>query len=144
MKRFIFAILAFVLLACTTACTDNAFSFEYNFDVVGHATGDLEMTYPGGSLGMKGSAELSFDYASAPATKSLSAYSPATVEELRASGKKNLGHVADVFLTDYYSAFTASSAEGTYYLHITGSVKEKLTGVEVKIDKVLTNEPVDK
>lgn len=137
--------MALTLLVGVSACTDDAFSFEYSFNIDGHATGDVDVTFPGGDLTLKGDAELGFDYASVPATKaSLSSFQPATVDELQASGKKNYRRVADVFLNEYDAAFTASAAEGTYYLHITGSVKEKLTGVEVKIDKVLTNEPVDK
>ena len=136
--------MALTLLVGVSACTDDAFSFEYSFNIDGHATGDVDVTFPGGDLTLKGDAELGFDYASVPATKaSLSSFQPATVDELQASGKKNLNHVADVFLNEYDAAFTASAAEGTYYLHITGSVKEKLTGVEVKIDKVLTNETTD-
>lgn len=137
--------MALTLLVGVSACTDDAFSFEYSFNIDGHATGDVDVTFPGGDLTLKGDAELGFDYASVPATKtSLSGFQPATVDELQASSKKNYRRVADVFLNEYDAAFTASAAEGTYYLHITGSVKEKLTGVEVKIDKVLTNEPVDK
>lgn len=133
--------MALTLLVGVSACTDDAFSFEYSFNIDGHATGDVDVTFPGGDLTLKGNAELGFDYASVPATKaSLSSFQPATIDELQASGKKNYRHVADVFLNEYDAAFTASAAEGTYYLHITGSVKEKLTGVEVKIDKVLTNE----
>lgn len=133
--------MALTLLVGVSACTDDAFSFEYSFNIDGHATGDVDVTFPGGDLTLKGDAELGFDYASVPATKaSLSSFQPATVDELQASGKKNYRRVADVFLNEYDAAFTASAAEGTYYLHITGSVKEKLTGVEVKIDKVLTNE----
>lgn len=133
--------MALTLLVGVPACTDDAFSFEYSFNIDGHATGDVDVTFPGGDLTLKGNAELGFDYASVPATKaSLSSFQPATVDELQASGKKNYRRVADVFLNEYDAAFTASAAEGTYYLHITGSVKEKLTGVEVKIDKVLTNE----
>ena len=136
--------MALTLLVGVSACTDDAFSFEYSFNIDGHATGDVDVTFPGGDLTLKGDAELGFDYASVPATKaSLSSFQPATVDELQASGKKNYRRVADVFLNEYDAAFTASAAEGTYYLHITGSVKEKLTGVEVKIDKVLTNETTD-
>lgn len=136
--------MALTLLVGVSACTDDAFSFEYSFNIDGHATGDVDVTFPGGDLTLKGNAELGFDYASVPATKaSLSSFQPATVDELQASGKKNYRRVADVFLNEYDAAFTASAAEGTYYLHITGSVKEKLTGVEVKIDKVLTNETTD-
>ena len=145
MKKLLYALMALTLLTGVSACTDEMFSFEYNFNIDGHATGDVDVTFPGGDLTLKGNAELGFDYSSVPATKAnLSGFQPATVQELQASGKKNLNHVADVFLNEYDAAFTASAAEGTYYLHITGSVKEKLTGVEVKIDKVLTNEPVDK
>lgn len=133
--------MALTLLVGVSACTDDAFSFEYSFNIDGHATGDVDVTFPGGDLTLKGNAELGFDYASVPATKAnLSSFQPATIDELQASGKKNYRHVADVFLNEYDAAFTASAAEGTYYLHITGSVQEKLTGVEVKIDKVLTNE----
>lgn len=136
--------MALTLLVGVSACTDDAFSFEYSFNIDGHATGDVDVTFPGGDLTLKGDAELGFDYASVPVTKaSLSSFQPATVDELQASGKKNYRRVADVFLNEYDAAFTASAAEGTYYLHITGSVKEKLTGVEVKIDKVLTNETTD-
>ena len=136
--------MALTLLVGVSACTDDAFSFEYSFNIDGHATGDVDVTFPGGDITLKGDAELGFDYASMPATKaSLSSFQSATVDELQASGKKNYRHVADVFLNEYDAAFTASAAEGTYYLHITGSVKEKLTGVEVKIDKVLTNETTD-
>lgn len=136
--------MACTLLIGVSACTDDAFSFEYSFNIDGHATGDVDVTFPGGDLTLKGNAELGFDYASAPATKaSLSQFRSVTVDELQASDKQNYRHVADVFLTDYDAAFTASAAEGTYYLHITGSVREKLTGVEMKIDKVLTNETTD-
>ena len=144
MKKFLYALMALTLLVGVSACTDDAFSFEYSFNIDGHATGDVDVTFPGGDLTLKGDAELGFDYASVPATKaSLSSFQPATVDELQASGKKNYRRVADVFLNEYDAAFTASAAEGTYYLHITGSVKEKLTGIEVKIDKVLTNETTD-
>lgn len=143
MKKIFYLLLACALLIGVSACTDDTFSFEYNFNIDGHATGDVDVTFPGGDLTLKGNAELGFDYASVPATKaSLGQFHSATIDELQASDKESYRHVADVFLTDYDAAFTASAAEGTYYLHITGSVKEKLTGIEVKIDKVLTNESV--
>lgn len=137
--------MACTLLIGVSACTDDAFSFEYNFNIDGHATGDVDVTFPGGDLTLKGNAEFGFRVDSpsysVPATKaSLSQLHSATIDELRASGKENYRHIADILLTDYDAAFTASAAGGTYYLHITGSVKEKLTGVEVEIDKVLTNE----
>lgn len=142
MKKILYLFVALTLLVIgVSACTDDAFSFEYSFNIDGHATGDVDVTFPDGDLTLKGNAELEFNYASVPATKaSLVQFHPATVDELQTSAKKSYRHVADVFLADYDAAFTAYAAEGTYYLHITGSVKEKLTGVEVKIDKVLTNE----
>lgn len=133
--------MAAAFLIGVSACTANPFEFEYEFNIDGHANGDVNVTFPGGDLTLKGDAELGFDYSSAPELReSTRAFKPVTVEDLQSSKRVNYKHVADVYLSDYDAAFTASAAEGTYYLHITGAVKEKLTGVEVKIDKVLTNE----
>lgn len=149
MRKFLLLFTALALLLGVSACTGgqgpSALSFEYNFNIDGHATGDVDVTFPGGELTLKGDAGLGFRVDSpsfsAPATKaSPGQFRLATIDELQASGKKDCRYVADVFLSDYDAAFTASSADGTYYLHITGSVREKLTGIEVKIDKVLTNE----
>lgn len=137
--------MACTLLIGVSACTDDTLSFEYSFNIDGHATGDVDVTFPGGDLTLKGNTELGFRVDSPsypmPAIKaSLGQFHSATIDELQSSDEKDYHHVADIFLTDYDAAFSATAAEGTYYLHITGSVKEKSTGIEIKVDKVLTNE----
>ena len=90
---------------------------------------------------MKGGSELEFNYSSAPAdvlfSKSVTSY---TVQELKASDKQNYNEVGKLVEDKYEAQFKATSADGTYYLHVVGIVRERLTGLEVKIDKVLTNE----
>ena len=142
MKKFFCLLAAFALLMGTTACKDETISFEYNFNITGTATGNVDVTFPGGGLVMKGDSYISLDYASAPAAKAKMGdhYVFRSLDSLRNSGDRQLIRIADQVQSDYNDAFTATSADGTYYLHITGFVKEKLTGIEVKIDKTLTNE----
>lgn len=147
MKKILYLLMACILLVGVSACTDDTLSFEYSFNIDGHATGDVDVTFPGGDLTLKGNAELGFRVDSPSYFVSATKASPdqlhsATLNELQSSNKKNYRHVADAFLADYDAAFSATAAEGTYYLHITGSVKEKSTGIEIKIDKVLTNEEI--
>lgn len=142
MKKFlILFVAAFAMLACATSCQDSAFSFEYSFTVDGHANGDVSVMFPGGDLDMKGGSELEFNYSSAPADaifyKSMPSY---TLQELQESDRANYVKVAGLVEDNYDAQFKATSAGGTYYLHVVGVVRERLTGVEVKIDKVLTNE----
>jgi len=142
MKKFlILFVAAFAMLACATSCQDSAFSFEYSFTIDGHANGDVSVMFPGGDLDMKGGSELEFNYSSAPADaifyKSMPSY---TLQELQESDRANYVKVAGLVEDNYDAQFKATSAGGTYYLHVVGVVRERLTGVEVKIDKVLTNE----
>lgn len=145
MKKFlILFVAAFALLACATSCKDSAFSFEYSFTIDGHANGDVSVMFPGGDLDMKGGSELEFNYSSAPADaifyKSMPSY---TTQELKDSNKQNYNKVGKLVENNYEAQFKATSAGGTYYLHVVGVVRERLTGLEVKIDKVLTNEEPD-
>ena len=145
MKKFlILFVAAFALLACATSCKDSAFSFEYSFTIDGHANGDVSVMFPGGDLDMKGGSELEFNYGSAPAdvlfSKSMPSY---TIQELKNSDRQNYKKVGKLVEDNYEAQFKATSAGGTYYLHVVGVVRERLTGLEVKIDKVLTNEEPD-
>ena len=144
MKKFlILFVAAFALLACATSCKDGAFSFEYSFTIDGHANGDVSVMFPGGDLDMKGGSELEFNYSSAPADaifyKSMPSY---TIQELKDPDKHSYSYnkIGKLVEDNYEAQFKATSAGGTYYLHVVGVVRERLTGVEVKIDKVLTNE----
>lgn len=145
MKKFlIFLVAVFGLLACATSCKDSAFSFEYSFTIDGHASGDISVMFPGGGLDMKGGSELEFNYSSAPEdalfSKSMPSY---TISELKNSDRNNYNKVGKLVENNYEAQFKATSADGTYYLHVVGVVRERLTGLEVKIDKVLTNEEPD-
>lgn len=145
MKRILtllFAVLALAFaLTLTTQCERDPLNFEYAFNIDGHATGDVLVTFPGGDLNLEGSSKLGFNYASVPPSKFFSYPMPVyTVDSLSNSSKRHYRKLAKVVDSDYDSKFTASSASGTYYLHITGMVKEYFTGIEIKIDKVLTNE----
>lgn len=142
MRKFLIPfVAAFALLACVTSCKDSAFSFEYSFTIDGHANGDVSVMFPGGGLDMKGGSELEFNYDSAPADaifyKSMASY---TTQELKESSRPNYNKVGKLVENNYEAQFKATSADGTYYLHVVGVVRESLTGLEVKIDKVLTNE----
>lgn len=145
MKKFILVFAAVLgLLACATSCKDSAFSFEYSFTIGGHANGDVSVMFPGGDLDMKGGSELEFNYSSAPADaifyESMPSY---TIQELKDSDRHNYKKVGKLVENNYEAQFKATSAGGTYYLHVVGVVRERLTGLEVKIDKVLTNEEPD-
>lgn len=143
-KFFILFVAAFVLLACTTSCKDSEFSFEYSFTIDGHADGDVSVAFPGGGLDMKGGSELEFNYSSIPTNaisyESMPLY---TVQELKASNKQNYNEIGELVEDNYEAQFKATSAGGTYYLHVVGVVRERLTGLEVEIDKILTNEEPD-
>ncbi len=139
-KLFIlFAIIA--LSFSTVGCTNTGpLAFDYHFTVAGDAEGTVDVTMPGGSLSLSGEANLLFDYGSAPVLVLRDKnYTPYTIDELRISHTKLLNEVGNTIENDYEKAFSATATTGTYYLHITGVVREKVTGVEVKIDKVLTN-----
>ena len=145
MKKFlILFVAAFALLACATSCKDSAFFFEYSFTINGHANGDVSVMFPGGDLDMKGGSELEFNYSSAPTDaifyKSMPSY---TIQELKDSDKHSYNEVGKLVENNYEAQFKATSADGTYYLHVVGVVRERLTGLEVKIDKFLTNEEPD-
>lgn len=133
------ALVAFVTATLFSGCTsENAFSFEYNFNISGHAVGDVDVTFPGGKLALEGETGLAFTYGKEPMRSQL--FTETTLEELYNSDQRTLNRMADVVSSNYDEAFTATTASGTYYFHIVGSVREQLTGVEVKIDKILTNE----
>lgn len=149
MKKFLTILFATIVLASlaflTSSCKDEPLQFEYAFNVNGHATGDVHLTFPGGDFNIEGNTELAFSYSSLPASELFSKRSLVhSVTELRETGEEPYLRIADAVENDYEAKFTASSASGTYYLHITGIVKEHFSGLEVSIDKVLTNEELEK
>ena len=141
MKKLLSILTAIALALSVTSCTDaNSLSFEYHFNIAGDATGTVEVTMPGGNLSLSGETNLLFDWGSAPTfVLRDEAYTTFTTQELQSSTKKTFTKVGYTIENDYENAFSATATTGTYYLHITGVVREKVTGVEVKIDKVLTN-----
>lgn len=142
MKNFItFLAAALALLICAVSCKNEPFSFEYSFNIDGHANGDASVMFPGGELAVKGDSELQFSYNSASFELLRKGAPLYTVQDLREIGKKNYSKVASLAEDRYEAKFKATSTSGTYYFHIVGVVHEKLTGLDIKIDKVLTNEP---
>lgn len=144
-KLLILFVATFALLACATSCKDDALSFEYFFAIDGHANGDVSVMFPGGSFDMKGDSELEFNYSSAPTDAIFYEFMPSyTIRELKESDKQSYNKVGKLVENNYEAQFKATSAGGIYYLHVVGVVRERLTGLEVKIDKILTNEEFGK
>lgn len=132
------ALVAFVTATLLSCTREDAFSFEYNFNISGHAVGDVDVAFPGGKLALEGETGLAFTYGKEPMRSQL--FTETTLEELYNSDQQTLNRMADVVSSNYEEAFAVTTASGTYYFHVVGSVREQLTGIEVKIDKVLTNE----
>ena len=132
------ALVAFVTTTLFSCTREDSLSFEYNFNISGHAVGDVDVTFPGGQLTLEGETGLSFTYGESPMRDPF--FSQITLEELYASDNQKSIQIANAVSSNYEEAFSATTASGTYFLHIVGSVREKTTGIEVKIDKVLTNE----
>lgn len=132
-----------MLLIGVSSCKDDPISFQYEFNITGHATGNVDVVFPGGSFVMDGNTELAFSYASAVIPFAEYQFTSVPVSELRTTEGKEWSELADAVLKDYSNAFAANSASGTYYLHIIGSIREQVTGLEFEIDRVLTNEPAD-
>lgn len=139
MKKFITILAAFAVALLMSSCKQDALSFEYNFNITGNANGDVCVQFPGGQLDLWGETKLSFDYGSP--MDSLLMVMPIIPEHL--DKDVNPARILDVAQRECEQAFRVGTVDGSYYLHILGSVKEKTTGIEMKIDKVLTNQDLD-
>lgn len=130
MKRFL-SIVALLAAFAVTSC-DNPFAFEYNVKITGDADGDFTLTFPDGQLGLDGTAGINFKYGNADSLNAVS-----IDQALQLSEK--FSEVAEAAYVDVDEQFQAYAAEGTYYVLIDGFVREKKTGIVIRIRKELTN-----
>lgn len=144
MKKFISITLAVLLSAllfstcCSCSDKSDSIKFTYDFAITGDADGAVDVTFPGGDLKLDGKTGLDFSWGNVSRNARA-----ADVVDLLASDNKETVAIGSAMLSSIENSFKAVSGGGTYYLHILITVREELTGLEGKMDKVLTNRETD-
>lgn len=144
MKKFISITLAVLLSAllfstcCSCSDKNESIKFTYDFAITGDADGAVDVTFPGGDLKLDGKTDLDFSWGNVTRNTRF-----IEVSDLLASDNKETVAIGNAMLASIEENFKAVSGGGTYYLHILITVREELTGLEAKMDKVLTNRKTD-
>lgn len=119
------------ILVAATSCKEQ-FHFVYNATINGDADGGVNVSFPDGSIDLKGDADLKFHYGNDTTAKVLLG-----IDQIKADKKLSKAYVAAQ--SDFEKQFNAAAASGTYLLNVDAYCYEELTGLRVEFKKTLTN-----
>ena len=120
-----------------TSCNDSVNGFLYDVKVDGSSKGDVLVTFPNGSLGLDGDANLAFKYSN---DTTIVTYG-AVLEDCEGfvDPKVDNSETVQTFAAKVNDGFDVAlkdaSATGEYHIRIHGYAKEPNTGIIIAIDK---------
>lgn len=124
------------MLALATSCKEKA-GIIYSVSANGDCKGQFELTFPDGNFKSDGTAALAFDWSN-DTTKVLAAPGLLSLDEaLKSNNAKTLEAAQSI--DSWLDNFSATTADGDYYVHLVGYVKETLTGITLSVDRTFTN-----
>lgn len=143
MKK-IFLMIAMVLGMITMqSCKDTQFGVDYSVAVTGDADGGVLFNVPVGTIKLDGDAKVDINLGKTPALLNVQD-TTTTVYVLADAVKSNDVKVAETanavnewFTNSFYVSGT--TADASYYVHIVGFVRERVTGLTFAVDREFTN-----
>lgn len=137
MRKIIVFLMAAMLMAFQS-CKETQFGILYSISADGDAAGDVALTFPNGEFSSNGQAVIKFKWSN-DTTTMLEAVNAITLEEAYKSNDKKVVEAAQAADAWVDANFSATSLEGSYYVHIVGYVEETATQIKLSIDRVFTN-----
>jgi len=145
MKKFILMIaLAFSMIAMQS-CKDAQFGVTYSLTTTGDAVGNVQFNFPVGHVALNGDADVDVlvtndttkttVFGSVQESDVLALSAALVSEDATVAAEAN---AVDAWLAQNFSV-TTNDADGNYYVHIVGYVRETVTGLTFSIDRVFTN-----
>lgn len=137
MKKILFLIATVFAMFMLTSCQDAVSGFLYDVNVEGNAKGDVLVTFPNGSLGLDGDADLAFKYSNdttivafGTAIEDCEGFADPDVDE-----SENVQTFAASVNNGFNVVLRDAAAGGEYHIRIHGYAKEPNTGIVIAIDK---------
>lgn len=145
MRKFICMFALLIGLVAMQSCKESFFGVTYSLDTTGDVTGDVQLNYPYGFVGVNGDAELNMRVSN-DTVLVFGSVAEEDVVPLGAALESNdeqelVGATAvNGWFNDNFSV-DVNDADATYYFHIVGRIRENLTGLTFSVDKEFTNRP---
>lgn len=136
MKKLFF--LAIVAMALFTSCKDQQFGFIYSLHAVGDADGNFDIKFNNGLFEGDGKTDLVFLWSN-DSTGVVRFDKPVAIQDALNSNNKQVREAALATQDWFEQKFGVAAASGTYYVSISGWVKETLTGITFSVQKTFTN-----